>query len=335
MDVAVVILNWNGEKMLERFLPTVMAYIRTTNCEIIVADNGSTDGSLALMESRFSDIRVIKLDRNYGFAEGYNLALKQVEAKYYLLLNSDVELKNNPLPPLIALLDGDPTIGAAMPKIKSQVTPEMFEYAGAAGGYIDTLSFPFCRGRIIDTIEPDQGQYDTPIEVFWASGAALFVRSELYLMMGGLDADFFAHMEEIDFCWRLKNMGYRIMCEPRSTVYHLGGGALNCESPFKLYLNYRNNLYMMHKNLPHHRSKIFVRMVIDGMLSCVYLLKGRTDYFKSVVKAHCDYRKHIPQLDIKRKDIHPKEVNCVYRGSIIVSYAMGKKIFSKLNLSTK
>lgn len=332
MKVAVVILNWNGEKMLERFLPTVVANLTTPDCEVIVADNGSTDHSLAFLEKNFPTVRRILLDKNYGFAEGYNRALKEVTADYFLLLNSDVEFKNDPLPPLIKRLDGDKKIGAAMPKILSVESPDKFEYAGAAGGYLDSLCFPFCRGRIIGTVEQDCGQYDTLKEVFWASGAALFVRSELYRELGGLDGDFFAHMEEIDFCWRLKNNGYKIMCEPSSVVYHLGGGALANESPFKLYLNYRNNLYMMHKNLVRHKGKIFLRMMIDGALAAAYLLQGKTDYFKSVVRAHADYRKNKMMLNKKRAMIVHNGVNCVYKGSIIISYALRKRKFSKLKI---
>lgn len=330
MKVAVVILNWNGEKMLRQFLPTVVSSIVTPDCEVIVADNGSTDGSLQLLSEQFPTLRVIRFDQNYGFAEGYNRALKEIEADYFLLLNSDVELKSDPLPSLISLLDLDQTVGAAMPKILSQLNPTMFEYAGAAGGYIDKLCFPFCRGRVIGTVEEDKGQYDTLKEVFWASGAALFVRSDLYRKLGGLDGDFFAHMEEIDFCWRVKNSGYKVMCEPRSNVYHLGGGALNNESPFKLYLNYRNNLYMMHKNLVNHKGLIFLRMLIDGMLGLIYLLRGQKDYFKAVVKAHSDYRKERPKLSEKRKMISQKRVSCVFNGSIIVRYALGKKKFKNL-----
>lgn len=330
MKVAVVILNWNGEKMLKQFLPTVVSSITTPDCEVIVADNGSTDGSLQLLTEQYPTLRVIRFDQNYGFAEGYNRALNEIKADYFLLLNSDVELKNDPLPPLISLLDSDPNLGAAMPKILSQLRPSMFEYAGAAGGYIDKLCFPFCRGRVIGTVEEDEGQYDTLKEVFWASGAALFVRSDLYRKLGGLDGDFFAHMEEIDFCWRVKNSGYKVMCEPRSSVYHLGGGALNNESPFKLYLNFRNNLYMMHKNLVNYKGLIFLRMLIDGMLGSIYLLRGQKDYFKAVVKAHRDYRKEKPKLNEKRKMISQKRVNCVFNGSIIVRYAFGKKKFKNL-----
>lgn len=332
MKVAVVILNWNGEEMLKKFLPTVISSVTTPDCEVIVADNGSTDCSLDTLQKQFPTTRVILLDKNYGFAEGYNRALKEVEAEYFLLLNSDVELKSDPLPPLIELLDKNPEIGAVMPKILSQQNPTMFEYAGAAGGYIDRFCFPFCRGRIISTLEEDKGQYDTAKEVFWASGAALFVRSSLYEKAGGLDADFFAHMEEIDFCWRIKNMGHKVYCEPRSVVYHLGGGALNSESPFKLYLNFRNNLFMMHKNLVHPKGKIFIRMIIDGMLAVVYLLQGKKEYYSSVIKAHNDYRGAKKSLDKKREKICPKEVSCVYDGSIIWSYARGKKLFNKLKI---
>lgn len=333
MKVAVVILNWNGEKMLKKFLPTVVSNITTPDCEVIVADNGSTDNSVKFLEENFPTIRRIIFDKNYGFAEGYNRALREVDADYFLLLNSDVELKSDPLPPLIKLLDGNKKVGAAMPKILSEQSPKMFEYAGAAGGYIDSLCFPFCRGRVIGTVEEDNGQYDTLKEIFWASGAALFVRSELYNELGGLDGDFFAHMEEIDFCWRLKNNGYKIMCEPASTVYHLGGAALGNESPFKLYLNYRNNLYMMHKNLVRPKGKIFVRMMIDGMLAAVYLMQGKLNYFKSVVRAHSDYRKNKKALDAKRATMVHNSVNCVYKGSIIVSYALGKRKFSKLKIN--
>lgn len=332
MKVAVVILNWNGEKMIEKFLPTVVSNITTPDCEVIVADNGSTDGSIKLLNEKFPSVRKIFLDKNYGFAQGYNRVLEQVEADYFLLLNTDVELKNDPLPPLIKLLDGDKKIGAAMPKILSERSPDSFEYAGAAGGYIDSLCFPFCRGRIIATTEKDYGQYDTLKEIFWASGAALFVRKELYCELGGLDGDFFAHMEEIDFCWRIKNGGYKIMCEPASVVYHLGGGSLDNNSPFKLYLNYRNNLFMMHKNLVRHKGKIFLRMIIDGVLATLYLLQGKVPYFRAVVRAHSDYRKNKKILDHKREAVVLNSVNCVYKGSIIVSYALGKRKFSKLKI---
>lgn len=332
MKISVVILNWNGEKMLEKFLPTVISNTKTADCEVVVADNGSSDGSLELLKNEFPTVRVIRLAENYGYAGGYNQALKEIRSEYYFLLNSDVELKNNPLPNLVSLLDSNEEIAIAMPKILSHMAPNMFEYAGAAGGYIDNFCFPFCRGRIIGTIEEDKGQYDTLKEVFWASGAALFIRSSVFHQIGCFDSDFFAHMEEIDLCWRVKNMGYKVVCEPQSTVYHLGGGALGNESPFKLYLNYRNSLYMMHKNIENYKGKVFVRMFIDGMLAMIYLLTGKIGYFKAVIKAHCDYRKAKPQLDKKRKTVKYKEINCIYKGSILWSYAFGKNKFNKLKI---
>ena len=333
--VAVVILNWNGEKMLKQFLPSVISNITDSNCSIIIADNGSTDNSVKLIESEFPDVKLILLDKNYGFAGGYNRALRGLEEDYFFILNSDVELKSNPIPALFDMLESDDKIGAAMPKILSQKRPEYFEHAGAAGGYIDKYGFPFCKGRIVGTIERDNGQYDTEDRVFWATGAALFIRRDVYNELGGFDDDFFAHMEEIDLCWRVKNRGYDIAYQPRSTVYHVGGAALNSESPFKLYLNYRNNLYMLHKNLPQDimRSRIFKRMIIDGLLATIYLLTGKFSYFKSVIKAHKDYKKERPNLDKKRESIRHKSTDKIYRGSIIVDYAKGNKIFSQLNIS--
>lgn len=330
MKVATVILNWNGEKMMKQFLPTVISHI-TEN--VIVADNGSTDGSIALLEREFPTVRIIKLNKNHGFAEGYNRALQEIDADYYFLLNSDIELKSNPIPPLLEMLESDKKIGAAMPKILAQLYPDTFEHAGAAGGFIDKYGFPFCRGRIVNYIEKDNGQYNTPCEVFWASGAALFIRSDVYKSLAGFDADFFAHMEEIDLCWRIKNHGYKIMCEPKSTVYHLGGGMLNNESPFKLYLNFRNNLFMLHKNLPSDvmKKRIFQRMIIDGIVATIYLLKGKKNYFDSVIKAHQDYRKKRTLLDAKRETTN-NNVTKIYEGSILVAFATGKKLFTALKL---
>ena len=333
--VAIVILNWNGEKMLKQFLPTVVKNITDSNCSIIVADNGSSDGSIKLIESEFPTVKLILLDKNYGFAGGYNRALKSLKHDYFFLLNSDVELKSNPIPALLNMLERDSKIGAAMPKILSQKNPEYFEHAGAAGGYIDKFGFPFCKGRIIGTIEKDCGQYETEDEIFWATGAALFIRSKIYNEVGGLDDDFFAHMEEIDLCWRVKNIGYNIAYQPKSSVYHVGGGALNSESPFKLYLNFRNNLYMLHKNLPSDimKSRIFKRMIIDGMLASIYLLTGKLSYFKAVIKAHKDYKKERLNLDKKRETTNPQITSKIYNGSIILDYAKGLKRFSKLNLN--
>lgn len=332
MRVAVVILNWNGVEVLKKFLPSVVLYQTTPDCEVIIADNGSTDSSASWLKENYPDLRLILLDKNYGFADGYNHALKQVDAEYFLLLNSDVEWKENPLQPLIDILDRDKSIGIAMPKILSQRSPEMFEYAGAAGGYIDYFGFPFCRGRILGKIERDDNQYDSLKDIFWASGAALFIRSELYHKLEGLDGSFFAHMEEIDLCWRAQLAGYRVVCEPKSKVYHLGGASLNNESPFKLYLNFRNSLYMLHKNLENKRLRIFTRMLIDGVLACCYLLQGKVSYFKAVVKAHKDYRKNKGELDKSREKLRHKRSKYIYKGSIIAAYAMGKNKFSKLKI---
>ncbi len=328
--VAVVLLNWNGEEVLKRFLPSVMSNISYNDYDIIIADNGSTDNSLAFLKSNYPTLRVIALDSNYGYAEGYNRALKEVDAEYYLLLNTDVELKSDPIPPMLSILDNNKTVGAVMPKILSHRNPTFFEYAGAAGGYIDKFGFPFCRGRIISTVEEDRGQYNTTEEVFWASGAALMIRSSLFWSLEGFDSSFFAYMEEIDLCWRAKNMGYKIVCCCDSEVYHLGAATLGSDSPFKLYLNYRNTLYMLHKNSISHKREVFRRMVIDGMLSIIYLLTFKRKSFGAVIKAHKDYRKAIPELDIKRGRITQQRVSGVYGGSIIVQYALGKKLFNKL-----
>ena len=240
--VAVVILNWNGEEMLRRFLPGVLAH---TQAEIYVADNASTDKSLELLSVDFPAVKTILLERNYGFAEGYNRALAQIEAEYFVLLNSDVEVKDDWISPMLQYLDTHPEVAACQPKILSWHAPDKFEYAGAAGGYMDAWGYPYCRGRIMNTVETDEGQYDTVAPVFWATGAALMVRSAVYHEVGGLDARFFAHMEEIDFCWRLRSRGYDIVCIPSAVVYHVGGGTLPKENPNKTYLNFRNNLLML------------------------------------------------------------------------------------------
>lgn len=332
MRVAVVILNWNGVEVLKKFLPSVLSNLTTPDCEVIVADNGSTDDSVDWLRENYPDLQLILLDKNYGFADGYNNALSEVKADYFMLLNSDVEWKDDPIQPLLDILDGDATIGIAMPKILSQREPEMFEYAGAAGGFIDYFGFPFCRGRILNSIERDDRQYDSVKDVFWASGAALFIRSELYCQLGGLDGTFFAHMEEIDLCWRAQSAGYRVVCEPKSRVYHVGGASLNSESPFKLYLNFRNSLFMLHKNLVNYKLRVFLRMSIDGVLAVCYLLQGKLSYFKAVIRAHNDYRRSRVELDKSREKIRPKRCKYVYKGSIILGYIIGKNKFSKLKI---
>ncbi|MBR6760278.1 MAG: glycosyltransferase family 2 protein [Alistipes sp.] len=331
MRTAVVILNWNGLQHLQEFLPSVM---RNTppDVRIVVADNGSTDASLAFVEQYYPDVEIVRLERNYGFAEGYNRALKEVEAEYYVLLNSDVEVTPQWIEPLVAMLDEDKKVAAVAPKLLAYHDRTRFEYAGAAGGFIDFLGYPFCRGRILSTTEHDCGQYDTPREVFWASGAAFCCRAELFHRLGGFDGDFFAHMEEIDLCWRMQLAGYKVMCEPRSVVYHLGGGTLPNESPRKLYLNYRNNLSMLFKCAPAwQRCVVAVARPAADMLSAViYLLKGQFSLTQATLRAYWDFLRLHGPLSKKRHTIRTSrkaESRQIYRGSIILRYALGKKRF--------
>ena len=267
--VKIVILNWNGRDYLKRFLPTLVS--RTPGAGIVVADNGSTDDSVRFLERSYPQVELLRLDRNYGYAEGYNRALAGLNAEYFVLLNSDVEVTEGWLDPLVRTLDGDGSVAAVSPKIRSFGEPDKFEYAGAAGGFIDFLGYPFCRGRILDSIESDKGQYDDPREVFWASGACMAVRADVFRSLGGFDGDFFAHMEEIDFCWRAQLAGYAVRVEPRSCVLHVGGGTLPNNSPQKIYLNFRNNLCMLFKNLSplSFWPVLFARMALDGAAALV------------------------------------------------------------------
>lgn len=323
--VAVVILNWNTKDYLRKFLPGVLASAgcapdgdsSASDHEVIVADSASTDGSMEVMAELFPKVRTIILDRNYGFTGGYNRALAQLQGQfeYYLLLNSDIDVPRRWLGPLVEWMESHPRCGACAPKLHSWYEKDMFEYAGAAGGYLDRFGYPFCRGRVMKSVEKDKGQYDGhPNEVFWASGAALMVRSHLWHRMGGLDDRFFAHMEEIDLCWRLQLAGYTVCVVPGSTVLHLGGGTLPATSPFKLRLNFRNNLLMLSNNLAKsygskimrktgkidvaaHRGwkkaqrVIFLRMLLDGASAMVYLLTFKPKYFRAVIDAHEEYRK--------------------------------------------
>lgn len=275
--------------MLKRYLPSVVAH--TKGAEIIVADNGSTDNSLEVLAKEFPDVKTIVLDKNYGFAEGYNRAIEQVDSEYVVLLNSDVEVPEAWLDPLLAYLDAHSDVAAVQPKIRSWIRRTHFEHAGAAGGYLSKLYFPYCRGRILWHVEEDKGQYDTEAEVDWTSGACMCVRTKVYKECGGLDAAFFAHMEEIDLCWRIRNAGWRLVCLPQSVVYHLGGGALSYESPRKTYLNHRNNLLMIYKNKQHPCGVLFIRGLLDYAAACFYLLQGRWGAFKAVFQARKDYKK--------------------------------------------
>ncbi len=325
--IAVVILNYNGKRFLERFLPGVIS--RSAHmAEIIVADNASTDGSVRFMQEHFPQVRLILNDRNGGFAAGYNEALAQVDTEYYVLLNSDIEVGEGWLEPLLEMMETDASIAACQPKLLSFADKAYFEYAGAAGGFIDKFGYPFCRGRLFQNVEKDEGQYDTALEVFWASGACMFVRSDLYHRMGGLDADFFAHMEEIDFCWRLKNVGYKIMYCPDSEVYHIGGGTLPKNSPRKTYLNFRNNLSMLFKNLPpsFFAYVIFTRLFLDGVASLKFLIEGGWGDFFAVLRAHAHFYRKIPALRAKRRKINPQAVSRVYKKNIVVEYFLKRKM---------
>ena len=336
MKVAVVILNYNGKKFLEEFLPNVIANCDPVLAEVIVADNASTDDSVDYMKTHFPDIRLIENGSNGGFATGYNLALRQVEAQYYVLLNSDIEVAPHWIEPIIKMMDADPSIAACQPKILSYYHKEQFEYAGASGGFIDKYGYPFCRGRVFQNMENDDHQYDDPLEVFWATGACMFVHADLYHQVGGLDDSFFAHMEEIDLCWRLKNAGYKVYCCPQSRVYHIGGGTLPKNSPRKTYLNFRNNLSLLVKNLPEKRVKrtILYRILLDWVAAFKFLLEGCPKDFQMVFKAHRDFYKRLKALREYRKGSEHNMVSCIYWKNIVFdSVLRGKKKFSDLKKS--
>jgi GT2 family glycosyltransferase len=322
MITKIVILNWNGAEILPRFLPSVLTNT-PADVEIVVADNGSTDDSVAILQRDFPTVRLVCLDRNYGFAGGYNRALKEIEADYYILLNSDVETPAGWCEPLIEMLAGHPDVAAVAPKLLSYTDRTKFEYAGASGGFIDALGYPFCRGRILGRVETDHGQYDDAREVFWATGACMACRADVFHSLSGFDEDFFAHQEEIDLCWRMWSAGWRVMVEPRSAVYHLGAGTLP-PSAKKLYYNYRNNLAMLYKNLPDKQMRltVFVRMVLDGCSAMIYLMRGERKNFKAVMNAHRDFKAmRRDTLPEKRREIQTATTASpkgVYRGLILL-----------------
>lgn len=339
MKLAVVILNWNGEKLLPQYLPSVIKHSQIDGVEVIVADNDSKDASMEVMKNQFPDIRCIELDQNYGFAEGYNQALAQVEAEYYMLLNSDVETTESWLEPLITYMDKHEDVAACGPKILDYKKKTHFEYAGGAGGFIDKYGFPFCRGRVFTTIEEDKGQYDSIKDVMWVSGCALMVRSESYWEHGGLDKDFFAHMEEIDMCWRLNNRGLRVVNIPQSTVYHLGGATLKVGSPRKVYLNFRNSLIMLYKNSDDkaYRKAIRVRRQLDYIAALKFFLFDGIKHYDAVIDAHVDFAKAIPKYENIRKDNMAKSKHYserfTYKGSLVAAYHLfQKKTFPNFKL---
>ena len=345
MTTAIVILNWNGEDHLTTYLPSVVQY--STGARIIVADNGSTDESKAIVD-RFEDVEWLSLPQNYGFAEGYNKALKQVKADVYVLLNSDVRVTANWLDAPLERLNSDKKVGAVQPKILADERPTEFEYAGAAGGYIDTLGYPYCRGRIFDTVEIDQGQYDDAVEIDWATGACCFVRASAYHALGGLDGSYFAHMEEIDFCWRLRRAGYTCWVEPSSAVYHLGGGTLQYASPRKTYLNFRNSLSTLTKNAERGLSlfvKVVLRMKLDGIAGLQFILKGQPKLCWAIIRAHFAFYGMFRTVLGQRKQEHSVGVGSsssvlvtrpeLFEGkapkSIVLAYFLqGKKTFFDL-----
>ncbi len=335
MRTAVVILNWNGRKMLERFLPSVVANTQGDDA-VIIADNGSTDDSVAFLQQAYPQLRIIQMDKNYGFAEGYNKALALVDAEYFVLLNDDVEVTPGWIDPVLDLMQSDPLIAIAQPKLMMYDHRDLFEYAGGAGGFIDQYGYPFCRGRMFNTLETDHGQYNDACDIFWASGAAMFVKSKVWKELGGLDGDFFAHMEEIDFCWRAKNQGYRAMYCPQSTVYHVGGGTLPKSSPMKTYLNFRNNLALLSKNLPDNRKNkvLLQRKVLDFVAALKFIASGNFKEGFTVAKAHKDFRKWKNDIQRKRAALNPHEVSCVYRRLILTDYYLkGTKHFSDLDVN--
>lgn len=333
-SVAVVILNWNGKKYLERFLPSVVSS-DYSNLQIIIADNASTDDSITFLKDSYPQVRIILNQQNFGFAEGYNQALAQVQADYFVLLNSDVEVPENWIKPVINFMVTSPKIAAAQPKIKQQNNKQSFEYAGAAGGFIDIYGYAFCRGRVFGEVEIDRQQYDTNIPIFWASGAAFFIKSKVWNEVGGFDGDLFAHMEEIDLCWRLRNKGYEIYCVADAEVYHVGGGTLDAGSPFKNYLNFRNNLIIMQKNLPVGEAftKIFVRMWLDLLAWFQFILKGKFSFAFSINKAHAYFAAQLFKTAAKRtkNQLSLKLHSGVVRGSIVwAHFIRRKKKFSDL-----
>jgi GT2 family glycosyltransferase len=338
-QTAVVILNWNGLKWLQQFLGNAVAESTGEGITVCVADNGSTDGSAEWVAATFPAVRLIRLEKNHGFAGGYNLALSMIDARYVVLLNSDVEVTRGWLAPIVECLDSDPGIAACQPKIKSFYKKDHFEYAGAAGGYIDKFGFTFCRGRIFGKVEKDLGQYDDAIDIFWASGACMAVRKDVWESCGGLDSSFFAHMEEIDLCWRIHAAGFRIRYIPSSVVFHAGGGAIPYESVFKTYLNFRNNLFLLYKNLPDNKLQkiITARKLLDGVAAARFLLMGRFGSLKAVVDAHIDFRKKTSGILITRG--HPSELPrtsplmpCLNKSVVFEFFIKGRKTFSRLLL---
>lgn len=334
-DIAVVILNWNGRKLLEEYLPSVIQTTSLPGC-VAVADNGSTDDSVAWLEQNYPDVHLIRFSENYGFAGGYNKVVElaaEAGFKYAVLLNSDVATTPGWLDRMYEYMEMHQEVAACQPKLLSYRDKTSFEYAGASGGFIDRNGYPYCRGRIFDTCEKDMGQYDTTAFVDWASGAALMVRTEVYLDAGGLDASFFAHMEEIDLCWRMRLLGYKIAVLPSSVVYHLGGGSLPPSDPRKTYLNFRNNLLMLHKNLPARgrTRKLLWRRMLDTAAWARFIIGGKWGSAGAIIRAHLDYAKMSRNMPKRSKDSVSASDNEKRPDILLEYYIQGHKKFSQLH----
>ena len=331
IKTAVVILNWNGEGFLKQFLPSVIQHSNDAN--IIVADNASTDNSISYLNSLVNAVKIIQLDKNYGFTGGYNKALKQIDAEYFVLLNSDVQVTAGWIQPIIDLMDSNKAIGICQPKIKAFHQATHFEYAGASGGFIDWMGYPFCRGRLFNDLELDSGQYNDTIEVFWATGACMFIRSDLYNKLGGLDENFFAHMEEIDLCWRAHLLGQKVMVVPKAEVFHVGGGTLPKNNPRKTFYNFRNNLMMLYKNLPASKliSVIFMRLLLDGVAGIKFMLQGDFNDTLAVIKAHFAFYGSLLKGNLKRSQHTANSPETIYNKSILWAYFIkGIKNYNQL-----
>jgi GT2 family glycosyltransferase len=327
--IAVVILNWNGAKLLEQFLPSVIAF--SDEATIYVADNASTDTSIEVIQNQFPSIKIIQNTGNFGFAKGYNEALKFVEEEYYALVNSDIEVTENWLTPILNIFETQPETAIIQPKLLDFKKKTHFEYAGGAGGFIDKFGYPFCRGRIFDTVEEDKNQYDDAIEIFWATGACFFIRKEVYRKLNGFDDDFFAHQEEIDLCWRAFNLGYKTKYTPKSIVYHVGGATLNEGNPRKTFLNFRNSLFMLTKNLPKNQlfPILFMRMCLDGLAGIQFILKGKIKHFWAIMEAHFAFY-HLILKFYKKRNTNQK-LNYYKTKSIVYSYFVKNgKVFEEL-----
>ncbi|QCR22715.1 glycosyltransferase family 2 protein [Pontibacter sp. SGAir0037] len=328
-QTAIVILNWNGLHYLQEFLPSVIA--NSTGCRVIVADNASTDGSIAFLRASYPEVGIIEHNSNLGFCEGYNHALRQIEADYYVLLNSDVAVPPQWIDPIISLMDADAAIAVCQPKINSQKHPDFFEYAGAGGGLLDSLGYPYCRGRLFESLEEDLGQYNDVQEIFWATGACMFVRASVFHELGGLEPAFFAHMEEIDFCWRAKSAGYKVMYNGHCQIFHVGGGTLHKSNPRKTFLNFRNGLALLYKNLPASEliATVSFRIILDWVAAVRMVVAGQGADAKAVLDAHADLLRNSSYWRRQRKAQQPKakfpRMTGVYRGSIVWEYFIRQK----------